>query len=64
MMSSIVEKAEVVRLRKAVEEHERAARFHEAEATRIHCAYCAAKVRLQRALQAEARAAREATAPG
>jgi len=63
-MSSVVEQAEVTRLRKAVEEHERAARFHEAEATRAHSAYCAAKVRLQQALQAEARAAREAKAPG
>lgn len=52
-MSSIIEQAEVNRLRKAREEHEAAARFHTQQAKLMHYAYCAAQVRLRNARKAE-----------
>lgn len=56
-MSSIIEQAEVDRLRKRYNEHEQARRFHQQEATLAHFALIAAKLRLQKARVAEGLAA-------
>lgn len=52
-MSSVIEYAEMQRLRKAYEEHKRAERFHKTEADRLWAGYCAASVRHNQALARE-----------